>query len=57
MEPLDREILGLRHYEMLSNEESATVLGLKKTAASNRYVRALRRMRELLGEDLWDPMQ
>jgi RNA polymerase sigma-70 factor (ECF subfamily) len=41
MEPLDREVLALRHFEMLSNEETAQVLGLRKTAASNRYVRAL----------------
>lgn len=48
MDPLDREILTLRHFEMLSNEETAKVLGLKKTAASNRYVRALKRLKEIL---------
>ena len=40
MGPLDREVLTLRHFEMLSNEETAAVLGIKKSAASNRYVRA-----------------
>ena len=48
MDPLDREILALRHFEELSNCEAATVLGLSKTAASNRYVRALERLKEIL---------
>ena len=39
MGPLDREVLTLRHFEMLSNEETAAVLGVKRSAASNRYVR------------------
>jgi RNA polymerase sigma-70 factor (ECF subfamily) len=46
MEPIDREILALRHFEHLSNEETAQVLGLTKSAASNRYIRALRRPKE-----------
>jgi RNA polymerase sigma-70 factor, ECF subfamily len=48
MEPLDREILALRHFEEMSNSEAATVLGLSKTAASNRYIRALKRLKEML---------
>jgi RNA polymerase sigma-70 factor (ECF subfamily) len=48
MEPMDREVLALRHFEMLSNEETAQVLGLKKTAASARYIRALKRLRAVL---------
>jgi RNA polymerase sigma-70 factor (ECF subfamily) len=48
MEPLDREVLGLRHFEELSNVEVAHVLGLSKTAASNRYMRALGRLKEVL---------
>jgi RNA polymerase sigma-70 factor, ECF subfamily len=48
MEPLDREILALRHFEELSNGEVAQVLGLSKTAASNRYIRALERLKEML---------
>jgi RNA polymerase sigma-70 factor (ECF subfamily) len=48
MDPMDREILALRHFEGLSNGESAEVLGLSKTAANNRYVRALGRLRDLL---------
>jgi RNA polymerase sigma-70 factor, ECF subfamily len=48
MEPMDREILTLRHFEMLSNEETAQVLGLMKSTASNRYIRALRRLKGVL---------
>jgi RNA polymerase sigma-70 factor (ECF subfamily) len=48
MEPLDREVLALRHFEELSNGEVAHVLGLSKTAASNRYMRALARLKEML---------
>jgi RNA polymerase sigma-70 factor (ECF subfamily) len=48
MEPLDREVLALRHFEELSNGEVAHVLGLSKTAASNRYMRALVRLKEML---------
>ena len=48
MDPMDREILALRHFEELSNNEAAEVLGLQKSAASNRYVRALRRLKETL---------
>ncbi len=48
MDPIDREILALRHFEELSNAESAAVLGLTKQAASNRYIRALKRLKEIL---------
>ena len=48
MDSLDREILALRHFEELSNGEAATVLELSKTAASNRYIRALKRLKEIL---------
>jgi RNA polymerase sigma-70 factor (ECF subfamily) len=48
MDPMDREILALRHFEELTNGEAAEVLGLSKTAANNRYIRALGRLRDLL---------
>jgi RNA polymerase sigma-70 factor (ECF subfamily) len=48
MDPIDREVLALRHFELLSNGEVAQVLGLSKAAASNRYVRALKRLKEIL---------
>jgi RNA polymerase sigma-70 factor (ECF subfamily) len=48
MEPIDREILTLRHFEELNNNETAEVLGISKTAASNRYIRALKRLKDAL---------
>jgi RNA polymerase sigma-70 factor (ECF subfamily) len=48
LESLDREIIALRHFEELTNQEAATVLGLSKSAASNRYVRALTRLQATL---------
>jgi RNA polymerase sigma-70 factor, ECF subfamily len=48
MDPIDREVLTLRHFEHLSNDETALVLGLTKKAASNRYIRALKRLKEVL---------
>ena len=48
MDPLDREILTLRHFEELSNSEVARELDLSKSAASNRYIRALTRLREIM---------
>lgn len=50
MEPIDREVLALRHFEELSNSEAAEVLGIQQKAASIRYVRALRRLRAALAE-------
>jgi RNA polymerase sigma-70 factor (ECF subfamily) len=47
MDPNDREVLILRHFEELSNAEAAQVLGLKPSAAINRYVRALKRLRDV----------
>jgi RNA polymerase sigma-70 factor, ECF subfamily len=43
----DREILRMRHEDGLSHAETAEVLGLTENAATVRYVRALRRLREL----------
>jgi RNA polymerase sigma-70 factor (ECF subfamily) len=48
MNPLDREVLTLRHFEQLTNAEAAQVLGLAPSAASKRYVRALQRIKEIL---------
>jgi RNA polymerase sigma-70 factor (ECF subfamily) len=50
MEPLDREVLALRHFEEMSNSEVAQVLGINKDAASKRHVRALIRLKEILTE-------
>jgi RNA polymerase sigma-70 factor, ECF subfamily len=48
LDPLDREVLTLRHFEQMTNTETARILGLSKAAASNRYVRALKRLRPIL---------
>jgi RNA polymerase sigma-70 factor (ECF subfamily) len=46
----DREIVLLRHFEQLSNSQAASTLGLSEAAAGMRHLRALRRLRALLGE-------
>ena len=47
MDPQDREMLILRHFEELSNSEAAQVLEIKPSAAVNRYVRALKRLKDV----------
>ena len=49
MDPLDREVLALRHFEELDNGEVANILGISKDAASKRHVRALKRLKTVLG--------
>ena len=44
----DREVLALRHFEELSNSETARVLNMTEQAASARYVRALARLKQVL---------
>ena len=46
MDANDREVLLLRHFEELSNAEAAQVLGIKPSAAVNRYARALKRLKD-----------
>lgn len=48
MDELDREVLTLRHFEEMSNHDVAAVLGIQPAAASKRYVRALRRLKDIL---------
>jgi RNA polymerase sigma-70 factor (ECF subfamily) len=50
MDPIDREVLVLRHFEMLSNEEVAHVLDIKPSAAGNRHMRALKRLKEIMAQ-------
>jgi RNA polymerase sigma-70 factor (ECF subfamily) len=50
LDPVDREVLALRHFEQLGNNEVAQTLGLSVTAASNRYVRAMTRLGEILAK-------
>src|SRR5262249_31880270 len=48
MDPVDREVLALRHFEHLTPAETARVLGIKEKAAGMRYLRALKRLKEIL---------
>jgi RNA polymerase sigma-70 factor, ECF subfamily len=52
MEPIDREVLALKHFERLSFGEIAEVLGLSLAGAGRRYLEAIRQLKELLP---WDP--
>ena len=54
MDEVDREVLALRHFEQLSNKEVSEVLGLTKTAASNRYIRAMERLKIILDQFIVD---
>ena len=48
MEPVDREILVMRHFEELSNSEAAAELGIPGGTASKRYIRALTKLNKAL---------
>jgi RNA polymerase sigma-70 factor (ECF subfamily) len=48
MDPIDREIIALRHFEELTNAEAAAVLDLEPSTTSKRYVRALKRLQAIL---------
>jgi RNA polymerase sigma-70 factor (ECF subfamily) len=47
----DREVLVLRYLEGLSTRETAEVLAITEPAAKVRHLRALERLRGLLGDD------
>jgi RNA polymerase sigma-70 factor (ECF subfamily) len=48
LEPIDREVLSLRHFEELTAAETARVLGIEESAAAKRYFRALKRFKQVL---------
>jgi RNA polymerase sigma-70 factor (ECF subfamily) len=48
MDALDREILTLCHFEDLKNAEAGLVLGLDAAETSSRYIRAIKRLKEIL---------
>lgn len=50
----DRDVLMMRHFEHLTNSEVAQALGLSAPAAGMRYLRALRRVRALLADEMND---
>jgi RNA polymerase sigma-70 factor (ECF subfamily) len=51
LDDIDREVILMRHFEQLSNSEVAAALDLSEPAASMRYLRAMRRLRALLGNE------
>lgn len=48
LDPIDRELLALRHFERLTREEAARALQLDEGSATRRYIRALKKLNELL---------
>ncbi len=50
LDPTDREVLALRHFEELSNTEVAALLEIQAAAASKRYVRAIERLKDALDQ-------
>jgi RNA polymerase sigma-70 factor (ECF subfamily) len=47
----DREIVRMRHFEGLSNQEAARLLGVDPATASKRHGRAMLRLHRILSED------
>lgn len=50
LDPIDREVLSLRHFEHLDRRETAQVLGIEEAAAAKRYIRALKRLKDTLAD-------
>ena len=48
LDPIDREILALRHFEQLGRAEAAGALGISQEAGAKRYYRALKRLKDVL---------
>jgi RNA polymerase sigma-70 factor (ECF subfamily) len=48
LEPIDREVLSLRHFEQLNRAEAAQALGITEEAGAKRYIRALKRLKEVM---------
>lgn len=54
MDATDREVLALRHFEQLSNAETANVLSINESTASTRYLRALKRLKQTINQSPGD---
>jgi RNA polymerase sigma-70 factor (ECF subfamily) len=48
LDPMDREVLSLRHFEEMTLTETALSLGIEESAAAKRYIRALKRLKAIL---------
>jgi RNA polymerase sigma-70 factor (ECF subfamily) len=50
LDPMDREVLSLRHFEEMTLAETALSLGIEEAAAAKRYIRALKRLKAVLAK-------
>jgi RNA polymerase sigma-70 factor, ECF subfamily len=50
LDPIDREIIALRNFEEMSRAEAASALGIEESAVAKRYVRAIKRLKTVLGD-------
>jgi RNA polymerase sigma-70 factor (ECF subfamily) len=48
LDPLDREVVVLRHFEQLSRAETAQVLGMIEGSGAKRCIRALKKLKTIL---------
>jgi RNA polymerase sigma-70 factor, ECF subfamily len=48
IDPLDREIVALRHFEQLSRIRTAEVLGITEDAGAKRFIPALNKLKAIL---------
>jgi RNA polymerase sigma-70 factor (ECF subfamily) len=48
LDPIDREVLALRHFEQLNRAEAAQALAITEEAGAKRYIRALKRLKDVL---------
>ncbi len=48
LDPIDREVVALRHFENLTRAETAVVLGISEEAGAKRYIRALKKLRTIM---------
>jgi RNA polymerase sigma-70 factor (ECF subfamily) len=50
LDPIDREVLALRHFEQLNRSEAALALAITEEAGAKRYIRALKRLKDVLAK-------
>jgi RNA polymerase sigma-70 factor (ECF subfamily) len=50
LDPIDREVLALRHFEQLNRAEAALALAITEEAGAKRYIRALKRLKGVLAK-------
>jgi RNA polymerase sigma-70 factor (ECF subfamily) len=46
----DREVLALKHFEQLTTSEIAQMLGMSKAGAGSRYLRAIKRLKDIMSQ-------